>query len=108
MLPDSEGKARMSDHMTTGDTPGHDTPGHVPDILTLQEAATYLRVHYETMRRWCRDGVLPSTQIGSIRRVRRDDLDRLWTRTAQANEANDGDKTDKTNKRATGVAGGGQ
>jgi excisionase family DNA binding protein len=56
----------------------------VSEVLTLSEAAAYLRVHYETVRRWCRDGLLPTTRLGHTRRVRRQDLDRLWSTSGRA------------------------
>lgn len=60
-----------------------DGMNEVGDVLTLREAAAYLRVHYETVRRWCRDGLLPTTRLGHTRRVRRQDLDRLWSQSGQ-------------------------
>ena len=59
----------------------------VGEVLTLSEAAAYLRVHYETVRRWCRDGLLPTTRLGHTRRVRRQDLDRLWSQSGRATAA---------------------
>jgi excisionase family DNA binding protein len=32
--------------------------------LTTQEAARYLRVHPETVRRWVREGALPAAKLG--------------------------------------------
>ena len=45
------------------------------DLLTLAEAAAYLRVHRRTMARLLRQGVVPGTKIGRQWRVRKADLD---------------------------------
>ena len=45
------------------------------DLLTLAEAAAYLRVHRRTMGRLLRQGVVPGTKIGRQWRVRKADLD---------------------------------
>jgi excisionase family DNA binding protein len=45
------------------------------DLLTLAEAAAYLRVHRRTMGRLLRQGVVPGTKIGRQWRVRTADLD---------------------------------
>jgi excisionase family DNA binding protein len=45
------------------------------DLLTLQEAAEALDVHYMTAYRWVRQGDLPAVKDGGRLRVRRDDLD---------------------------------
>jgi excisionase family DNA binding protein len=45
------------------------------DLLTLAEAAAYLRVHRRTMARLLRQGVVPGTKIGRQWRVRVADLD---------------------------------
>jgi excisionase family DNA binding protein len=45
--------------------------------LTTPEAAKYLQVHVETMRRWGRTGVIPAAKLGNRGgfRFRREDLD---------------------------------
>ncbi len=35
------------------------------DWLTTPEAAAYMRVHIETMRRWAREGSIPSVKLGN-------------------------------------------
>lgn len=52
----------------------HDGDG---DLLTLQEAADRLRVHYMTAYRWVRRGELPAFKAGGRLRVRAGDLDRF-------------------------------
>jgi len=49
------------------------------DWLTTDEAAAYLQVHIETMRRWARTGVIPAAKLGNRGgfRFRREDLDRF-------------------------------
>jgi excisionase family DNA binding protein len=48
-----------------------------PDVMTIDEAAAYLRVHPQTIRRRVKDGTLPGARIGRTWRVRRVDLDRF-------------------------------
>ena len=47
--------------------------------LTSDEAAGYLQVTVETMRRWARTGAIPAAKLGNRGgfRFRRDDLDRF-------------------------------
>jgi excisionase family DNA binding protein len=47
--------------------------------MTTDEAAAYLRVHVETVRRWAREGTLPAAKLGNRGgfRFRREDLDRF-------------------------------
>ena len=49
------------------------------DLLTLQEAADRLKVHYMTAYRWVRKGDLPAFKAGGRLRVRRTDLDHFIT-----------------------------
>jgi MerR family transcriptional regulator, light-induced transcriptional regulator len=51
-----------------------DGPG---DLLTLQEAAEQLKVHYMTAYRWVRQGDLPAFKAGGRLRVRREDVDQF-------------------------------
>lgn len=60
---------------------------HYPDVMTIEEAAAYLRVHPQTIRRRLKDGTLPGAQIGRTWRVRRADLDRFL-----AGERREGEK----------------
>jgi excisionase family DNA binding protein len=48
------------------------------DVMTIEEVAEYLRVHYDTVRRWCRKGTLPAAKVGGTYRIRRDTLEALW------------------------------
>ena len=54
------------------------------ELLTLDEAASYLRVHRRTMGRLLRDGTVPGTKIGRQWRIRRTDLDALTTNPTRA------------------------
>lgn len=55
-----------------------DSPmGRESGLLTLQEAADRLRVHYMTAYRWVRRGELPAFKAGGRLRVRLSDLDRF-------------------------------
>jgi len=47
------------------------------EILTAEEAASYLRVSVETVWRWCKQGRLPAFQIGRAWRIRKDKLEEL-------------------------------
>lgn len=49
------------------------------ELLTLQEAAGRLKVHYMTAYRWVRKGELPALKAGGRLRVRSEDLDRFLT-----------------------------
>lgn len=44
------------------------------DLLTVVEVAAYLRVSRVTVWRWCREGILPASQVGRNWRIHRDDL----------------------------------
>ena len=47
--------------------------------LRTPEAARYLGVHIETIRRWAREGAIPAAKLGNRGgfRFRREDLDRF-------------------------------
>jgi len=49
------------------------------EYLTFAEVAQRVHVHYETVRRWARDGVIPTVRIGTVRRIRKSDLERIVT-----------------------------
>jgi excisionase family DNA binding protein len=65
---------------TNAEGPPPDT-SEVATSLTLRQAAIYLGVHDETIRRWIKDGRLPAVKVGIAGhyRVRRDDLDSMVT-----------------------------
>jgi len=46
-------------------------------LLSLAEVAVLLGVHYETARRWAKDGTLPVMRLGGVRRVAQSDLTRV-------------------------------
>lgn len=52
-------------------------PSELPQVLTVAEVATYLRVSQTTIWRWCGSGKLPAFRLGRSWRVRRTDLERL-------------------------------
>ena len=47
--------------------------------IRTPEAAKYLGVHIETMRRWAREGVIPAAKLGNRGgfRFRREDLEQF-------------------------------
>ena len=47
----------------------------VPDVMTLREAADYLRVHWRTLADWARDGRVPVSRLGRAYRFRKALLD---------------------------------
>ena len=47
----------------------------LPELLTVGEIASYLRVSETTVWRWCSSGQLPAFRIGRSWRVRRSDLE---------------------------------
>ncbi len=53
------------------------------EVMTLEEVADYLRVHYTTVRRWRREGELPALKVGRTYRVRTADLDVWWRERTQ-------------------------
>ena len=66
--------------MTFRDRPeGRRAPASEPDWLTLGQAAKYLGVHIETVRRWAREKAIPAAKLGNRGgfRFRREDLDRF-------------------------------
>jgi excisionase family DNA binding protein len=50
--------------------------------LRTPEAAKYLGVHEETIRRWAREGTIPAAKLGNRGgfRFKREDLDRFLER----------------------------
>jgi excisionase family DNA binding protein len=54
--------------------------------VTTAEAAAYLQVHIETMRRWARDGTIPAAKLGNRGgfRFRCSDLDGFLAGRARA------------------------
>ncbi|HSJ45911.1 MAG TPA: helix-turn-helix domain-containing protein [Euzebyales bacterium] len=52
---------------------------HVPELLTLHQAAERLNVHYMTAYRWVRKGELPAYKTGGRLRVRLADVERFLT-----------------------------
>lgn len=57
-----------------------DTDGstsEVATLLTLRQAATYLNVHDDTLRRWIKEERLPAVKVGKggYYRIRQSDLD---------------------------------
>jgi len=48
-----------------------------PEVMTVNEAALYLRVSHMTIRRAIAAGKLPAAKIGSQWRIKRVDLERL-------------------------------
>ena len=48
-----------------------------PELLTRAEAARYLNLSQDTVKRWARDGDLPERRYGNVIRYRRADLDAL-------------------------------
>ena len=56
-------------------------------MLTTTEAARYLSVHPNTIRRWESQGLLPAFRLGrrGDRRFLRDDMERFLTQSAGAN-----------------------
>jgi len=49
---------------------------YAEELLTARQAADFLKVHISTIRRWSRNGVLKSYQLGprGDRRYRREDI----------------------------------
>lgn len=56
------------------------------DILTLDEAAAYLRVHPRTLRTKASEGEVPAAKIGRVWRFHREQLER-WLLDGGARQA---------------------
>jgi excisionase family DNA binding protein len=66
------------------------TPRH--ELLTIREAADFLRVSEVTISRWIKQGQLPAYRVGPRAvRLRRDDLDHLVRQEAAENSDEDAD-----------------
>lgn len=52
-----------------------------PHLLTVAQAAVYLQVNVDTIRRWCRLGRLRCVNLGDRAgyRIRQEDLDKFLT-----------------------------
>ena len=51
-------------------------PRHIPEILSIGEAARILGISVDTLRRWSNDGRIPTITLPSgQRRFHREDLD---------------------------------
>lgn len=46
------------------------------DVLTVEEVALYLRVHYNTVYKLIRDGKLKASRVGRQYRIEMEDLQR--------------------------------
>ncbi len=46
-----------------------------PDVMTLREAASYLRIHWRTLADWAREGRVPVSRLGRAYRFRKANLD---------------------------------
>lgn len=78
-------------HRTAGSSDVSPVENTVADaVLTVAEAAVYLKVSTPTIRRWCAQGRIPCFRIGRHWRVSRSELDRLavftWTVSRQGEE----------------------
>lgn len=51
-----------------------------PQVLTPAEVAAALRLHVQTVMRWCREGEIAATKIGRKWLVPRSEVDRQLTR----------------------------
>jgi len=56
------------------------------EVLTLEEAAAYLRVHPRTLRLKATEGVIPGAKIGRVWRFHKRQLER-WIQDAAARRA---------------------
>lgn len=57
-----------------------------PDLLTVEEAAAYLRVNLVTLYRLLKRGALPGVKVGYQWRILRADLDQLLSRSPKKRE----------------------
>jgi excisionase family DNA binding protein len=47
----------------------------LPNIMTVDEVASYLRISKTTVCRWCNSGKLPAFRLGRSWRVKRHDME---------------------------------
>lgn len=47
------------------------------EILTVEQAATYLQVHKVTVYKFIRSGLLPAAKLGKVYRIHRKDVEAL-------------------------------
>lgn len=54
-------------------------PVKIPELITLQEAASILKVHPNTLRLWDEKGILVAVRIGEkgIRKYKKEDIVKL-------------------------------
>jgi excisionase family DNA binding protein len=64
--------------MTDTVTPARATLATLPDVCSPEEAAEALGVHVKTVRRACRRGELRAARLGSVWRIRAEDVRRLF------------------------------
>jgi excisionase family DNA binding protein len=57
------------------------------DLLTIEEAAEYLRLSKKTTWRWCKSGRLPAFKIGHQWRISKADLEALINAKKRRNRA---------------------
>ena len=48
-----------------------------PEVMTVAEAAAYLRTSVKSVRDWLREGKLPGVKLGTFWRLRKSELDKL-------------------------------
>ena len=56
------------------------------EFLTVKEVAELLKMSEATVRKWCREGVLPAVKLGKSYRIRRSDIDKLFEKAAREQE----------------------
>ena len=51
----------------------------MPELITLKEACSLLKVHPNTLRAWDKKGILPAVRIGErrVRKYRKEDIIKL-------------------------------
>lgn len=47
------------------------------ELLTVQEAAAFLKATPSTVTKWCREGILPSVKLGKVWRISRRGIERM-------------------------------
>jgi excisionase family DNA binding protein len=47
------------------------------ELLTVQEAAEFLKATPSTITKWCREGILPSVKLGKVWRISRRGIERM-------------------------------
>ena len=73
-------------HSSHSGTNANERPESRPTIMTLDEVASYLRVHRSTVYRMAREGSIPSTKVANQWRFKKERIDHWLLESGGADE----------------------